>query len=259
MLTAQQLMEAVAGYQPIAPATRKGWSYGIKGFEDKPVEEIDKQFVNLRRAQLNSLGYKPSYVRTLLGYCGTIWQIGYEQMEIVDSNPWRGSLKGLKKGKKKYPYLSLEYYEKCGLTENPYFMGLWYHGFRVSELVCIKPEDIILDHPHPHFSIIDNEVRGIKNEPSRRDVPIHPMYRRFIENFQFTNNPGAGDNVSRYIKRRCGHSAHGIRHNIATRMRKAGIEYSIAASIIGHIPAGTTAEYGDILLEDKYEQLKKLR
>ena len=103
MFTTQELMEAVAGYQPIAPATRKGWTYAIKGFEDKPVEEVDKKFVNLRRSQLNSLGYKPSYVRTLLGYCGTIWQIGYEQMEIVDGNPWRGSLKGLKRGKKKYP------------------------------------------------------------------------------------------------------------------------------------------------------------
>ena len=30
-------MEAVAGYQPVAPATLKGWTYGIKGFENKPV------------------------------------------------------------------------------------------------------------------------------------------------------------------------------------------------------------------------------
>ena len=42
MLTTQELMEAVAGYQPIAPATLKGWTYGIKGFEDKPVAEVDK-------------------------------------------------------------------------------------------------------------------------------------------------------------------------------------------------------------------------
>ena len=62
MFTTQELMETVAGYQPIAPATRKGWTYSIKGFEDKPVAEVDKKFVNLRRSQLNRLGYKPSYV-----------------------------------------------------------------------------------------------------------------------------------------------------------------------------------------------------
>jgi len=42
-------------------------------------------------------------------------------------------------------------------------------------------------------------------------------------------------------------------------MRKAGIEYSIAASILGHDAAGMTSDYGHILLEDKYEQLQKLR
>jgi hypothetical protein len=41
-------------------------------------------------------------------------------------------------------------------------------------------------------------------------------------------------------------------------MRKARIEYSIAASILGHAAQGMTAQYGDILLEDKAEQLQKL-
>ena len=90
-------------------------------------------------------------------------------------------------------------------------------------------------------------------------MPIHKEYFKFIENFPFNTNPKAGDYFSRYMKRRCGHSAHGIRHNIATRMRKAGIEYSIAASILGHTASGMTSEYGHILLEDKYEQLQKLR
>ena len=252
-------MEEVAGYQPLAPATYKSWTYAIKGIEDTPVSEIDKKFVNRRRSELNRLGYKASYVRTKLGNCGTMWQIAFEQMGIVDSNPWRGSLKGLKRGKKNYPFHPLSFYEQCGLTEHPLFMGLWYHGFRVNELCCLLPEDIILDHPTPHFKIVDNRWRGIKNDPSRREVPIHQLYFKFIENFPFSTNPKAGDNFSRYMKRRCNHSAHGIRHNIATRMRKAGIEYSIAASILGHDAEGMTANYGDILLEDKYEQLQKLR
>jgi integrase len=137
-------------------------------------------------------------------------------------------------------------------------MGLWYHGFRVNELACLLPEDIILDHPYPHFSIIDNETRCAKNDPSRREVPIHHDYFRFLDKFPFSTDVRAGDRFSRYMKRRCGHSAHGIRHHIATRMRKARIEYSIAASILGHAAQGMTAQYGDILLEDKAEQLQKL-
>ena len=257
-MTLKELLELVAAYQPIAPATKRGWYYGIKGIETVEVSAVDKPFVNLRRAELNAKGYKPSYVRTLLGYCGTIWAIAHEQMQIVDSNPWRGSLKGLKRGKKKYPFLPLSHYEKCGLTKHPLFMGLWYHGFRVNELCCLKPEDLILDHPVPHFNIIDNEVRGIKNEPSRREVPIHSEYKKFLDYFPWSKNPNAGDNFSRYMKRRCGHSAHGIRHHITTRMRQARIEYSIAASILGHDADGMTADYGEILLEDKQAQLELL-
>ena len=258
-MNVQELFEEVSGYQRLAPATRKGWTYAIRGFEHVDVDTIDQQFVNRRRSYLNRQGYKASYVRTQLGYCGTMWQIAMEQMGIVSSNPWRGSLKGLKGVKKKYPYLPLDHYAKCGLTTHPLFMGLWYHGFRVSELCCLSPEDIILDHPVPHISVIDNTTHGIKNNPSRREVPIHDLYLPFIESFPFSKNPKAGDNFSRYMKRRCGHSAHGIRHNITTRMRKAGIEYSISAAILGHDAEGMTSNYGHILPEDMAEQLQKLR
>ena len=90
-------------------------------------------------------------------------------------------------------------------------------------------------------------------------MPIHPDWMRFIHRFKFTENPKAGDYYSRRMKKLVGHSAHGIRHNITTRMRKAGIEYSIAASILGHDADGMTANYGHILMEDKYEQLKRLK
>ena len=56
MLTTQELMEAVAGYQPVAPATLKGWTYGIKGFEDKPVEEVDKKFCQPQKVTAEPFG-----------------------------------------------------------------------------------------------------------------------------------------------------------------------------------------------------------
>ena len=260
-MNVQELLEAVAGYQPIAPATRKGWQYAIRGIEETPVDAIGKRFVVLRRTKLNTMGYKQSYVRTQLGYCGSIWQIAMEQMALVDENPWRGSLKGLDKGEKDYPYLPLSHYVEAGLGNHPIFMGLWYHGFRVNELACISPEELILDHPVPHFKLKSTAIRGIKNRKSMREVPIHPLYLAggFLNDFRFTTNPKAGDNFSRWMKTRSGHSAPGIRHNIVTRMRQAGIEYSIAAAILGHDATGMTSKYGKILLEDKLDQLQKLR
>lgn len=257
-MNVQELLEAVAAYQPIAPATRKGWQYAIRGFEQMPVDEIDKRFVVLRRSHLLAKGYKPGYVRTQLGYCQTIWEIGKEQMDLVDNNAWRGSLKGLKTKKKKYPYLPLDHYEEAGLGTHPVFNFLYYTGCRVSEAACLKPEDIVRDHDHPHFRIIDNPIRGIKNDPSRREVPIHKKLEPFLDRFPFSENPKAGDNFSRYMKRRAGHSAHGLRDNVTTRMRQAGIEYSIAQSILGHDAAGMTASYGSVLLSDKYAAIQTI-
>ena len=257
MFTVQELMEAVIGYKPIAPATAKGWSYGIKGFETKLVTDIDKKFVVMRRVQLNNFGYKQGYVRTLLGYCGTIWKWA-QAMGLVDNNPWEGSLEGLDKDKKSYPFLKRESYER--LHGHPLFECCYYHGFRVNEIAGIQPDEIILDAEVPHFEIKPNKVRGIKNKPSIRKVPIHAACIDLVKkDFPFTDNIKAGDYFSRRMKKICGHSAHGLRHSAATRMRKAGIEYSIAAAILGHRAAGMTAGYGDILLEDMDDQLQKLR
>lgn len=256
MLTVQELTDAVLAYKPVAKATQKGWSYGIRGFENKQVADIDKQFVVMRRVQLNKQGYEQGYVRTLLGYCGTIWNWAKE-MDLVNTNPWEGSLKGLSKGKKNYPYLPFEHYS--ALHDDPLFMCLWYHGFRANEIACIQPDEIVLEADIPYFNIKPNKVRGIKNKPSIRKVPIHPACTQLVLHLPFTDNPKAGDYYSRRMKKICGHSAHGIRHNITTRMRKAGIEYSIAAAILGHSATGMTAGYGHILLEDMAEQLQKLR
>ena len=257
MTTVQQLLKRSASFRRPANATIKGWQYAIRGFETKDAESIDEDFVIDRRIELLDKGYASGYVRTQLGYCQSIWKWGIKT-RTVTTNPWVGSLEGLEKGGKDYPFLPFSHYEECGLTEHPLFMGLWYHGMRVEELCGLQPEDIFLNHEYPHFKIYPNGIRGIKNKPSRREVPIHRDYERFIENFPFNTNPKAGDNFSRYMKRRCGHSAHGIRHHAATRMRKARIEYSISASILGHSPAGMTANYGHILLEDKYAQLQLL-
>jgi len=257
MFTVQELTDAVLGYKPTAAATQKGWSYGIRGFEDKQVADIDKNFVVMRRSQLNRAGYGQGYVRTLLGYCGTIWMWGKE-MGLVTNNPWEGSLKGLDKPTKEYPFLPYEHYKE--LHGSPLFECMWYHGFRVNEIAGIQRNEIVFDTDVPYFHIKNNHVRSIKNKPSKRKVPIHPACEQLIKtHFPFTENPKAGDYFSRRMKKICGHSAHGIRHNITTRMRKAGIEYSIAAAILGHRAAGMTAGYGHILLEDMHDQLQKLR
>ena len=61
------------------------------------------------------------------------------------------------------------------------------------------------------------------------------------------------------LKKTTGHGAHALRHNFITRMRRAGVEYSVAMALVGHTPLGETASYGDIYLEDLDRELQKLR
>ena len=68
MFTAQELMEAVAGYQPVAPATLKGWTYGIKGFEDKPVAEVDKKICQPQTITTEPFGVQAELCPNTIGF-----------------------------------------------------------------------------------------------------------------------------------------------------------------------------------------------
>ena len=251
-----KLCERTISFNSLSESTAYGWRHSVKSFATKEHTEIDKNFAIDHRCQLNNLGYKPGYVRTRLGYLASMWETAYE-MRMVNDNPWRGLLKGLAKGKKKYPHKPFEFFKD--FHNDPIFMGLWYHGFRVNELTCLLPEDFVTDVEVPYINIEHNQIRKVKNDYTQRHVPIHPEYIRFVDRFPFTSNAGAGDNFSRRLKKATGISAHGIRHSFITRMRQAGIEYSIAMAIVGHKPMGMTADYGDVLLEDMDKELRKLR
>ena len=255
MTTVLDLYDATSSYNALSESTRYGWRHAIKGFEDKEAESIDRLFVVKHRSELLGKGYKEGYVRTRLGYLGSMWQTGID-IQLLTENPWRGSLKRLKASRKKYPQKFFNHFS--AFHEDPLFMGLWYHGFRVSELACLLPEDFVTDAPVPYINVQHNHIRNCKNDYTQRQVPIHLDYFRFIEKFPFTTNSNAGDYFSRRLKSATGISAHGIRHSFITRMRQAGIEYSIAMAIVGHKPAGMTASYGDVLLEDMAKQIQKI-
>ena len=242
-----RLCERALSFRSRSESTKYGWRLAIRGFASKEANEIDKDFAIDHRCDLVNQGYKEGYIRTRLGYLASMWEDAYE-MRMVEENVWRGLLKGLDKGKKKYPNKNFQHFFE--FHNDPLFMGIWLHGFRVNELACLLPEDFVTDAEVPYINIEHNRIRKVKNDYTQRHVPIHPSYLRFIDQFPFTSNAGAGDNFSRRLKKATGISAHGIRHSFITRMRRAGIEYSIAMAIVGHKPVGMTAEYGDVLLED---------
>ena len=248
-----KLCKRALSYKRLAASTQYGWKHSARHFEHVDTSTVDREFCIDHRCELLELDYAEGYIRTQLGYLGSMWERGLE-MGLLEYNPWRGLLKGLKQSKKKYPHKQFDYFKQ--FHDDPLFMAVWLHGFRISEIACLLPEDFVTDAAVPYINIEHNHIRKCKNDYTQRHVPIHPSYYRYINQFPFTDNPNAGDYFSRKLKKATGISAHGIRHSFITRMRQAGIEYSIAMAVVGHKPSGMTASYGDVLLEDMANSLK---
>lgn len=240
----------------LSKSTQYGWHHACKLLQYVEVDQIDRDFALDHKEELLESEYAESYIRTQLGYLGSMWTRAMDR-RYVDFNPWQGLLKGLKRGKKRYPLLPFEHFKE--FHNDPLFMAIWLHGFRVNEAACLLPEDFVTNTPIPYINIEHNHIRKCKNDYTQRRVPIHPSFTRFIDKWTFSNNPGAGDNFSRRLKKKTGISAHGIRHSQITRMRSARVEYSIAMSIVGHKPQGMTADYGEVLLEDMAKELQRIQ
>ena len=241
MTTVLDLYEATSSYNPLSQSTRYGWRHAIKGFEHRQTEDIDRLFVVKHRSELLGKGYKQGYVRTRLGYLGSMWQTGID-IQLLTENPWRGSLKRLTPSRKKYPQKFFDTFSD--FHEDPLFMGLWYHGFRVSELACLLPEDFVTDAPIPYINVEHNHIRRCKNDYTQRHVP-HPL-SRFISEFPFTTNPNAGDYFQKTEK------TTGIQHTVYGIRLSPVAQAGIGAHCYGCSRAQThrpTASYGETFLK----------
>jgi integrase len=256
MITVAQLRDFSADFKGITPSTYRMWEVTSRRIAEQPVAAITEKVAGMYYSSALK-DWKKSTLKTRLGYLGSMWNVGIERNVIPNYNPWSKMGKFLGYNKKIYAPKNFDAF--LAFHRDPLFIGLWYHGFRVNELACLLPGDFVTDAEVPYINIAHNHIRGLKNIYSERMVPIHPKFQPFIKDWQYTDNPRAGDNFSRKLKTATGTSAHGLRHLFISRMRKAGVEYSIAMKIVGHKCDGQTGDYGDIDLEDISNELQKLR
>ena len=256
MYTVGRLRDFSAPYAGITDSTYRMWEITSRRMADQPVVAITSQVADLYYCSALK-DWAKSTLKTRLGYLSSMWNIGIEKGIIPSFNPWSKMGSRLEYSKKHYAPKNFEAFS--AFHDDPMFNGLWWHGFRVNELAGVQPGDFVLDTDVPYINVYENDVRGIKNKYSTRMVPIHPEFAPYVNNWEYTSNPKAGDNWSRRFKHHTGTSAHGLRHMFINRMRKAGIEYSIAMKIVGHKCQGQTGDYGDIELIDMMSELQKLR
>ena len=252
METVAELLAFAKKRKKPAVSTYKNWEITCRPIASRKISTFsDVDAMDYEDDMAENL--EDSTVRVRLGYLHTIWENGIKRKRISGPNPWAGLTGGHKAPQpKKYPKLSYEQY--APMHDNLHFVGLWHHGMRVMELVGISPQEIVLDAPIPYFALRDNDLRLMKKQD--RDVPIHPEFLPYVKDFPFTDNPYAGWNWSRALKKRVGVTAHAIRHNYARQMRRAKVDIALQGAIIGHNYGNAmVGYYGQPDLEDMLEAM----
>jgi integrase len=254
------LAEAARTEPPyVRQTTWKNWMKAIKPIADTDVSQIDKYFAK-RYVFEQSQKLSQGTVRARVGTLSGIWNRAIEQ-ELVAVNPWFKSGKKLKASRKHHEFREWDFYERY--HNDPLFLLLWYHGFRVGEIAGIQKQDVKWDAKIPYFNLVHyKNGRQLKNDASIRQVPIHPACQSFVRDLKYPlsrdiNGPGRSwsETFKANLGLPNGESAHSLRHNFTSRLRALHPNPAVEARLLGHTFPNMTARYGTVLLSSLAEVL----
>lgn len=165
---------------------------------------------------------------------------------------------------------------------------MYYTGARREELAQLKAREVIVDpNKSPHLDILttveEGETRGVKNDGSRRLIPLHPDlidrgFLRYVDSVRSENGqlfPKLKPNPAGYYGASFGKRwaiylrevvkldtsvspAHGFRHAFKTLCRAANISEEVSDAITGHAGGNRVARgYGTMPLERMVEELAR--
>lgn len=164
---------------------------------------------------------------------------------------------------------------------------MYYTGARREELAQLRVKDVHRTQGVqllPHLSILasedDDEGRGVKNEGSRRLVPLHadliargflkyaesvpkdgPLFPKLAANPQGFYGANFGKRWGVYVREVVGvlgvSPSHGFRHTFKTLAREAGISEEVHDAVTGHSGGSRVARgYGEMPLKRMASELE---
>ena len=247
----------------IQETTWKNWMKAVKPIQDVDVSTVDIEFVwDYVDSQTERLS--EGTVKQRVGFLSGIWNRGIKRRMLTE-NPWHRAGSDLKASRSAHPFREWQFYEHY--HQDPLFLLLWFHGFRVGEIAGIKQEDVMLDATIPYFNLVHYErpFRRLKNDMSIRQVPIHPACQRMVRNLRFplsrdVNGPGRswGETFRYNLGLPPGEGAHSLRHNFESRMRATDPNPAAEARLLGHTFPNMTARYGTVLPQLLFETLCRI-
>lgn len=159
-----------------------------------------------------------------------------------------------------------------------------YTGARIEELAQLRVEDVRQEQGIDYLDITDaGPHQKLKNEQSRRRIPIHPALKRagFLRYvatvradadrlFPLLKQDSKGDWsanwgkwYSRYVRREVGITDrtkvfHSFRHGFKSACRRAGLGEEIHDALTGHSGGGVGRSYGELPLEALDQAMRRV-
>lgn len=246
----------------VGDTTYANWLKAVGPIADLPLDQVTNDVVRAQR--IYWLQKSESTCKLRLSSLKAIWNKA-RKMKLISGtkadNPWLDADDGLVIVSRDPEFYPWEHYARY--HNDPYFVILWYTGARIGEVAGLSPENIVIDAEIPYFRFIDQENRDIKNQPSKRKVPIHPACLPLLSNFRQSKAKCPGASWSENFRANMGlpmfEAAHTLRHSFHTRCRDAGIEEYMIDILTGHAKATTTAQYGKTRLHLLEQAILKLQ
>lgn len=287
----QSAYECWQAESPTARATtRERYLNTIKSLAEflncKPVKEISRKDISDFAVHLIETGNSPVTSRQKVGILKTIFNSAINK-ELLDKNPTDFFKLPFKRPYKPRVGFSLEdlqlIFSSPIYTQGYLPLGggriacFWlpllalFTGARLEELAQLRVSDVKADKGHGHtlsISDLGNPSAQLKNEHSRRNIPLHPAliacgFLRHVEERQsgylfpdLKLNPrgkrsGYFSNwFSVYLRKKVGITDtrkvfHSFRHTFKDTCRSVGIEEAVHDALTGHTSATVSRQYGN--------------
>lgn len=256
--------------------------YGL--FGDRPIEDIRRKDVSSLVASLLSSGLRTATVKRELGVVRTAVTELLQEHErtLITNNPFAElripKLHHDAEKRRAYTQEELEVVRRYVSTKNgttPNIIGLLLDtGTRLSEVVGLRCEDVVLDGLVPYIHVTANEKRRLKTRHSTRKVPLvglslvaakqalddctgEYLFPRYMKGAKISNN-SASAAIGKALKSINCPSPHCLRHTMRTRLSNADVPRPVVDEIHGWNDSSMAAHYGEqTALENMARALNK--
>ena len=239
---------------------------------DKPVASLSRADVHAYIDKALKEGQSTGTVRRRLNIMGAVFNTWIHENSLTMPNPFtRISIPDEGKDKKKRVPFTLDelatIYSSCKQRDDElrWLVALMIDtGPRIAEVAGLVLSDLVIDHPVPHMVIQEHPWRSLKNQESKRKVPLVGASlwaaKRIIDTaragqkFAFPRyvsdtecKATSASNAANKFIRSSGmnHTTHEFRHTLADRLRNVGCPKDVRYSIDGHAAQDRGDPYGE--------------